>query len=165
MPKGGILTISTKAEEINNITYVAIHISDTGPGIPEDQLALIFEPFHTTKGIGHGTGLGLSISRKIIEEHGGFIRAKNSDEGGLTVSIYFPYQSEDDLARMPCWEFMKCKRDVNKEIKCPAYPNFGRACWVVAGTFCEGKVQGTFAQKLEDCRKCEFYKDALNEKV
>ncbi len=99
-----------------------------------------------------------------MEEHGGFIKAKNRVEGGLTSSLYFPYQSPEDLAMIPCWEFMKCGRDVDSEIKCPAHPNFGRACWVVAGTFCEGKVQGTFAQKYEDCRKCGFYKDVLNKR-
>jgi two-component system NtrC family sensor kinase len=161
MPEGGTLTVSTAAEELNNITYVAVHVSDTGKGIPEDKLPLVFEPFYTTKEIGHGTGLGLSISRKIIEEHGGFIKAENRPGGGVTVSLYFPYQSEEELARVPCWEYMQCGRDVNSEVKCPAYPNFGRACWVVAGTFCEGKVQGTFAQKYEDCRKCEFYKKVI----
>ena len=81
------------------------------------------------------------------------------------VSLYFPYQSEADSARTPCWEFMKCGRDAGKEMKCPAYPHFGRVCWVVAGTFCEGKVQGTFAQKYEDCKKCEFYNKMLNEEA
>jgi len=36
--------------------------------------------------------------------------------------------------------------------------NAGRACWVIAGTFCEGKVQGTFAQKYQSCAECPFYK-------
>jgi signal transduction histidine kinase len=165
MQEGGTLAVSTRAEEINNLTYVAVHVSDTGPGIPEDRLPLIFEPFYTTKEIGHGTGLGLSVSRKIIEEHGGFIRALNRAEGGVTVSLYFPYQSEEELARTPCWEYMKCGRDVNSEAKCPAYPNFGRVCWVVAGTFCEGKVQGTFAQKYEDCRKCDFYQRVVKREI
>jgi len=165
MPKGGLLNIFTGAEEMNDITYVAVHISDTGPGVPEDDLDLIFEPFHTTKEIGHGTGLGLSISRKIIEEHGGLIKAENGPEGGLRVSLYFPYQGEEDLAKTPCWEYMKCGRDKDTAIKCPAYPHFGRKCWVVAGTFCEGKVQGTFAQKHEDCRKCEFYRCVQNERA
>jgi hypothetical protein len=35
--------------------------------------------------------------------------------------------------------------------------NAGRACWVVAGTLCQGKVQGTFAQKFQNCETCEFY--------
>ena len=165
MPHGGILTISTMAEEINNITYVTVHVSDTGTGIPDDKLPLVFEPFHTTKVIECSTGLGLSITRKIIEEHGGFIKAQNNVKSGITFSLYFPYQNDEDLIRTPCWEFMKCRRDVNSEVKCPAYPNFGRACWVVAGTFCEGKVQGTFAQKYEDCRKCDFFKTVSHKQI
>jgi two-component system NtrC family sensor kinase len=165
MPHGGTLAISTTVEAENSIDYVTVHVSDTGTGIPEDKLCLIFEPFHTTKVIGHGTGLGLSITRKIIEEHGGFIKAANNRKSGITFSLYFPYQSNEDLLGTPCWEFMKCGRDINSELKCPAYPNFGSVCWVVAGTFCEGKVQGTFAQKYEDCSKCDFYKKAAQTKI
>ncbi len=165
MPKGGALTVSTKVEEVNNLTYIAVHVADTGTGIPEDKLALIFEPFHTTKVIGHGTGLGLSITKKIIEEHGGFIRPKNNEESGITFSLYFPFQSEEDLFAVPCWEYMKCERDVNNEVKCPAYPSFGRVCWVVAGTFCEGKVQGTFAQKYRNCMKCGFFRKRQRKEI
>ncbi len=161
MPEGGDLKVHVVQDEQNSVPYISICVSDTGPGIPDQQLPLIFEPFHTTKEIGHGTGLGLSISRKIIEEHGGFIRAETRKEGGLTVSLHFPYQSEEEMTRTPCWRFMKCGRDTDSELKCPAYPHFGRVCWAVAGTFSEGKVQGTFAQKYEDCRKCEFYKKVL----
>jgi hypothetical protein len=52
---------------------------------------------------------------------------------------------------------MKCGRDKDATLKCPAYPYFGRVCWAVAGTFCEGKVMGTFAQKYENCENCIFY--------
>ena len=165
MPGGGTLTIHITEEHLNDITFVVIRVSDTGEGIPEDELHLIFEPFHTTKEIGHGTGLGLSISRKIMEEHGGFVKAGGRPERGTTVSLYFPYQSREDMARTPCWEFMKCGRDTDKELKCPAYPHFGRVCWVVAGTFCEGKVQGTFAQKCEDCRKCMFHSKVVSKAI
>ena len=159
MPNGGILTVTTQEEQAHDITYIAVHISDTGEGIPEEKLPLVFEPFYTTKKIGHGTGLGLSISRRIVEEHGGFIGAKNRSEMGLTVSMFFPYQSDEELKNVPCWEYMQCGRDVNDEIKCPAYPHFGQVCWAVAGTLCAGKIQGTFAQKTDDCRTCKFYKN------
>ncbi len=165
MTNGGILSVTTASERFHEVSFVAVHISDTGPGIPADQLPFIFEPFHTTKEIGRGTGLGLSISRKIIEEHGGFITAENRRIGGLRASLYFPYQSEEDLCKVSCWEFMECERNTGKEIKCPAYPYFGRACWVVGGTFCEGKIQGTFAQKCEDCRKCEFYEKVVSGEI
>ncbi len=165
MPDGGTLTISTATETVNNANYVGVHISDTGKGIPDSKLRLIFEPFHTTKMTGYGTGLGLSITKKIIEEHGGFIRVENNEGQGITFSLYFPCQNNEDLHRTPCWEFMKCGRNVNSDVVCPAYPNFGRICWVVAGTFCAGKAQGTFAQKYEDCKKCEFYKKAINKEI
>jgi len=157
MPLGGTLKITAGNEELNDVRYVFLKVSDTGQGIDEDNLALIFEPFFTTKKIGHGTGLGLSITRKIIEEHGGFIKAERNPGKGSTFSLYFPQQSEEESREVKCWEYMKCGRDKDATMKCPAYPNFGRVCWVVAGTFCEGKVQGTFAQKYEDCRKCDFY--------
>lgn len=162
MTGGGVLSVTTAPENCHHVTFVAVHVSDTGPGIQEDKLPYIFEPFYTTKEIGRGTGLGLSISRKIIEEHGGFISARNRDGRGLTASLYFPYQSEEDLCRVPCWEFMGCGRDMGRDTKCPVYPYFGRVCWVVGGTYCEGRVQGTYAQKCEDCQKCAFYQQVLS---
>jgi two-component system NtrC family sensor kinase len=157
MPQGGTLKITAGSEDLNGVRYVFVKVSDTGPGIDEDELSLIFEPFFTTKEIGRGTGLGLSITRKIMEEHGGFIKAESIRGAGSAFSLYFPQQSEEESQEVKCWEYMKCGRDKDATAKCPAYPNFGRICWVVAGTFCEGKVQGTFAQKYEDCRKCDFY--------
>jgi hypothetical protein len=157
MPGGGTLTVKAGREELYGVTFVVVSVSDTGTGIPEDKLPLIFEPFFSTKETGHGTGLGLSITRKIMEEHGGFIKAESSMGEGSTFSLYFPYQGPEESQKINCWEFMQCGRDKDATIKCPAYPHFGRICWAVAGTFCEGKVQGTFAQKCEDCKKCAFF--------
>ncbi|HEB50514.1 MAG TPA: sensor histidine kinase [Desulfobulbus sp.] len=157
MPGGGELDITLGTEQLNHITYVYVRVTDHGQGIPEDELPYIFEPFFSTKEIGHGTGLGLSITRKIIEEHGGFIKAGSRPGKGASFSLYFPHQSDEEAAKTPCWELMRCGRDKDASLKCPAYPHFGRICWVVAGTFCEGKIQGTFAQKSEDCKKCRFY--------
>jgi two-component system NtrC family sensor kinase len=165
MPRSGTLTITAGMEDVQNVSYVFLRVSDTGQGIPEEKLPLIFEPFFSTKEIGHGTGLGLSITRKIIEEHGGFIGAESVVAKGSTFSLYFPYQSEEDSLKVKCWEYMKCGRDKDSTIRCPAYPDFGRICWTVAGTFCEGKVQGTFAQKYEDCRKCGFYQKTTNKEI
>ena len=160
MPRGGNLTITGGNESIHGVRYVFLRVADTGEGIDERNVPLIFEPFFTTKEFGHGPGLGLSITKKIIEEHGGFIKAESALGKGSTFSLYFPQQSDADSEGMPCWEYMKCGRDAEAAAKCPAYPNFGRVCWAVAGTFSEGKVQGTFAQKCEDCRTCDFYKMA-----
>lgn len=156
-PSGGVLEITLGKEQLNKITYVFVKVTDSGRGIPEDELPFIFEPFFSTKEIGHGTGLGLSITRKIIEEHGGFIKAESTEGKGSAFSLYFPYQGEEEAVEVPCWEVMQCGRDKDASLKCPAYPHFGRICWAVAGTFCKGKIQGTFAQKSEDCKQCRFY--------
>ncbi len=62
-----------------------------------------------------------------------------------------------------CWELKKCGREKGrtKVVEmgvCPASPGHGRDCWMVAGTFCGGKVQGTFAQKRGTCMTCDWYK-------
>lgn len=158
MPNGGALKLAAGTEYLNDVRYVFLRVSDSGRGIDEDKVQLIFEPFFSTKELGHGTGLGLSITRKIIEEHGGFVRAESVRGEGSIFSLYFPQPVEGRPGEARCWEYMKCGRDTDASTKCPAYPHFGRVCWVVAGTFCEGKVQGTFAQKYEDCGKCDFYR-------
>ena len=69
---------------------IRIEIEDTGPGIPPDGLERIFNPFYTTKPVGHGTGLGLSISLGIVSEHGGRIWADNVAGGGARFCIDLP---------------------------------------------------------------------------
>ncbi len=54
-----------------------------------------------------------------------------------------------------CWEFKKCGKDETGD--CPAYPKGGRVCYLVAGTMCGGRVQGTYALKIHNCRECDFY--------
>jgi signal transduction histidine kinase len=63
-------------------------VSDRGPGIPEDKLKTVFEPFYTSKT--EGMGMGLSIARTIIEAHHGQISAKNRDHGGASFRIRLP---------------------------------------------------------------------------
>lgn len=64
--------------------------------------------------------------------------------------------------KLNCWEFKKCGRDKTND--CPAYPKGGRVCYLVAGTMCGGKVQGTYAIKIDNCRSCDFYKGVVIEK-
>ncbi len=70
--------------------YVALRMTDTGTGIPEDLIIKIFEPFFTTKEVGKGTGLGLSTVYGIVKQSGGFIFAENMPEGGASFVIYLP---------------------------------------------------------------------------
>ena len=66
---------------------------------------------------------------------------------------------------LPCWEFKKCGREKGgpkeKEMGiCPAWPDHGFSCAGVTGTFCGGQVQETFAKKIGNCAKCDFFKSA-----
>ncbi|HXT22414.1 MAG TPA: ATP-binding protein, partial [Thermoanaerobaculia bacterium] len=65
-----------------------ITVADRGPGVPPELLQRIFDPYFSTHDT--GTGLGLPITRRIVEEHGGSIAAKNRTGGGLEVVIMMP---------------------------------------------------------------------------
>ena len=160
MPKGGILKINTFTKELYNVNFIVVEIADSGIGIPKEKLDMIFEPFYSTKEIGKGSGLGLSVCKKIIDEHCGLITVESELSRGSSFKLFFPYQCGDEEKKIKCWEFNKCgveKAEGAAEIRCAAYPHYGRICWVVAGTFCGKKVSGAIAQKLGDCRKCKFY--------
>ncbi len=77
---------------------VRIEVEDDGPGIPEENLAKIFNPFFTTKPVGKGTGLGLSICYGIIREHGGSIRVRTAPGQGTTFLIELPAEPDAPTA-------------------------------------------------------------------
>ncbi|MBN1614047.1 MAG: cache domain-containing protein [Deltaproteobacteria bacterium] len=91
MENGGKLTIVTEKGENESIR---IAIADTGPGISEEHLDHIFEPFYTTKESGHGTGLGLSIAYGIIRKHNGTIDAESKLGEGTIFIITLPSHSD-----------------------------------------------------------------------
>jgi PAS domain S-box-containing protein len=88
MPDGGKLTLSTSFKKKNRMIH--IDISDTGCGIPEENLSIIFEPFFSTKEESQGVGLGLSVVYGIIREHQGSIYVKTELGKGSTFTIRFP---------------------------------------------------------------------------
>lgn len=86
---GGILNITTRmSDELP--PEITIEISNTGPGIPHDIMANIFNPFFTTKS--SGTGLGLAIVHRIINSHNGSISVKNRPDSGVTFLIRLPVE-------------------------------------------------------------------------
>lgn len=94
MHDGGTLTIVTQEKVFRGKNYVTIKIADTGSGISEDNLLLIFEPFFSTKVTKRETGLGLPITKKIVEGHGGFMRIDSKVGKGSTFTLYFPYRAK-----------------------------------------------------------------------
>jgi len=94
MGRGGSLLVSTGEETVAGKPYVDIAIQDSGKGIPDEQLKMIFEPFFTTKGPQKGTGLGLVLAKKVVEDHGGFIRVRSKVGEGTTLNLLFPAETK-----------------------------------------------------------------------
>jgi PAS domain S-box-containing protein len=108
MPGGGRLTYTT-----NNIVadepfvadkagmapgnYVHINVTDTGEGIPRENLSRIFEPFYTTKEMGRGTGLGLASVYGTVDSHNGHIFVTSESGKGTAFDIYLPAIEEDAI--------------------------------------------------------------------
>jgi len=97
MPSGGWLTISTRVEGDEAVAEV----SDTGAGIEAEHLDRIYDPFFTTKPIGHGTGLGLSITYGIVREHDASIQCQSAPGQGTRFTLRFRLAQPDaQLAAM-----------------------------------------------------------------
>jgi len=101
MPDGGKLALELENVEVNEAVasmnpgacpgrYVALSVTDSGTGIPPENLDKIFDPFFTTKGVGEGTGLGLSTVMGIVKSHGGFIQVHSRLGQGTQFKIYLP---------------------------------------------------------------------------
>jgi nitrogen-specific signal transduction histidine kinase/CheY-like chemotaxis protein len=101
MPDGGRITIETEIVLVNGTyqethpwakpgRYALLTVTDTGHGIPRDQLDRIFDPFFTTKGEHAGTGLGLSVTHGIVQQHGGMLHCYSEVGIGTTFKIYLP---------------------------------------------------------------------------
>jgi len=88
MNERGVITIVTRYQTRDQAVEVAI--SDTGRGIPSEQIDRIFDPFFTTKESGQGTGLGLSIAYGIVTTHGGTIAVQSEVGKGSTFTIRMP---------------------------------------------------------------------------
>ncbi len=106
MPKGGTLTISAGQVILSEVQssvmtgarpgeFVTISVADTGIGIEPDILKHVFEPFFSTKGVGHGSGLGLSVAYGIAKQHNGWVHVESQVGMGSTFTLYLPAREAD----------------------------------------------------------------------
>ncbi|MCP4407169.1 MAG: HAMP domain-containing histidine kinase [Gammaproteobacteria bacterium] len=110
-PKGGLITVDFCSSDMSagrrksdkgTVPALRVSVRDEGIGIPEQELEVVFDEFvqsSKTKTNSGGTGLGLAICRKIIEGHGGIIRAENHPEGGALISFELPIRPLKYIAR------------------------------------------------------------------
>lgn len=106
MPEGGLVTVLTANrnldgpvggyDDVREGDYVVLSVSDTGEGIPEEDMKHIFEPFYTKKVMGRsGTGLGLAVVWGTIKDHNGYIDVQSKIGQGTTFTLYFPVTREE----------------------------------------------------------------------
>jgi two-component system NtrC family sensor kinase len=100
-PKGGSISIRSQPGPKG---YVRTDISDTGTGIKPADMEHIFDPFYTTKPVGHGTGLGLSLVYGIIKAHGGHIEVKSEVDKGTTFLVYLPTATPEEKGEELGWK-------------------------------------------------------------
>ncbi len=94
MPDGGKLLLEIASED----RFLVVRITDTGRGIPEQNLERVFEPFFTTKDNWKGAGLGLFVVYQIVEEHGGVVGIESEEGKGTTVTFRFPLEQDPKQA-------------------------------------------------------------------
>ena len=98
--EGTFVEVCVEEREKEGRAGVSIRIRDYGPGVPESELARIFQPFYRTEAARSrdtgGTGLGLAIAQRAALVHGGSITAENAPGGGLSVEIWLPASSRQE---------------------------------------------------------------------
>ena len=95
MPKGGRLTVSTAFRRVAVGDFVIIRVKDTGVGIADENIPLLFEPLFTTKTHTARPGLGLASTKKIVEAHGGTITVQSKEGEGTEFTITFPVEKPE----------------------------------------------------------------------
>lgn len=90
MDKSGTLTVRTEHSKLSDGRGgIALVVEDTGPGMSEEDLAQMADPFATKKKTWESFGLGLSVVHKVMQEHGGELNIENRKQGGLRVQLIF----------------------------------------------------------------------------
>ena len=96
MPGGGWITVATARRN----GQALLTVTDTGSGIPPEQVPRIYEPFFTTKPVGQGTGLGLAISYGIVRDHRGAVHCDSTLGQGTTFTVTLPIWTEETAGRL-----------------------------------------------------------------
>ncbi|MDF1748565.1 MAG: PAS domain S-box protein [Alphaproteobacteria bacterium] len=115
LPHGGIVeiessfrTIDANHESMGEIvepgSYIVISVTDSGEGIPKDNIERVIEPFYTTKDVGKGSGLGLSMVYGFVRQSGGFMTINSELNQGTRIDLYLPTVANEALDIPPLEE-------------------------------------------------------------
>lgn len=94
MPEGGTCSIDAQVKEGEGIDWCELTVRDMGPGIKNEDLPRVFEPFYTTKAA--GSGFGLAVAYRIVQDHGGTIDIASAPGNGTTVTVKLPVAGENE---------------------------------------------------------------------
>jgi two-component system sensor histidine kinase HydH len=144
MDRGGELSTHVRCRKIRHRDIIEIEITDTGCGIPPEQLRRVFTPFFSTKP--RGAGLGLVTAKRVVEAHGGVITAfSEPGKGASFVLRLFAGR------RRKCWEIKGCStRD-----HCNVFElDEGLRCWAVRDDDTEVSLFD-----IDQCSSCEVYEE------
>jgi two-component system sensor histidine kinase KdpD len=91
-PAGSVILVLLRSQAIGEQRWAVVRVSDRGPGIPVDELPLVFDWFRRGSAAGGrpGAGLGLAIAQRLVQDHGGTISAANRKDGGATFTVLLP---------------------------------------------------------------------------
>jgi len=155
----GIDQVNTAMAQMDKVTQQNAANAEESASASEELSAQAESMNDVVGELGNLVGAASSGQRKSFNHR----HRKSNVNYGLNQSDQTFHKISDGNGRN-CWEVKKCGRTpggnkVDEFGVCPAYPDNGRACWRLAGTFCGGKVQGSSAQKLMSCVNCNFYKE------
>jgi signal transduction histidine kinase len=95
-PAGGEVVVKASPRVVDGRRWIECVVLDTGSGFREEDLPHVFRPLYTRRA--GGTGLGLAIAQRIVEKHGGVIRAGHGPQGGAMVTVRLPLDPPPDAA-------------------------------------------------------------------
>ena len=93
MPKGGEVRVSLERARLDDQQFLEVSVTDQGPGVREEEIPRLFDPYFTTKP--NGTGLGLAIAHRIVTDHDGEIMVENAPGGGAVVKVRLPVPPDE----------------------------------------------------------------------
>ncbi len=170
-----IQRIIESAEALKRVNADFDRIVNSATGIGEKNAAITQATHEQAQGIEEITRASVAMEKATRDVSQNAVRASEAaaelsaeaEQMGVMVThlVSLVHGKKRELAQIEvptadvtCWEMKNCPPD--RRNSCPAYPDQGNQCWVVTGTLCGGQEQGSYREKMANCRKCDVYKAA-----